>query len=113
MIIYFISYLMAILITSISQIFLKIGANEKNNENVFKSFFNIWTITGYFFVLFSTLLSLFALQKLELKTTVFLLPLGIIFVGLFSFFILKEKLSKYKIVGSIVIIIGIIIFNIK
>ena len=109
---YYLIYISAIIITSISQILLKIGANRGKSKSYLYSFFNFFTIIGYFFLLLSTVFSLYALRVISLKITIVMLPLVYIFVGFLSFVILKEYFSKIKLIGSIIIIIGILIFNI-
>lgn len=108
---YYLSYILAIILTAISQLLLKFGANKGIKKNIFFSFFNIYTLSGYSILLISTILSVFALQIIPLKITIMLLPLVYILVGFFSFIFLKESLSKNKLLGSIIIIIGIILFN--
>ncbi len=100
----------ASVMTGISQVLLKKGANKEGN---IKIFFNFFTLTGYFVFFIITLMNLFVYKKLELKYSVIFMPLGFVFVMFFSVLLLKEKISKRKLLGIFVIILGVYIFNLK
>ena len=100
-------FIFSVLIASISQIFLKKGS--ENNKSLF---FNKYTIIGYVILVISTLCTVTAYKKVDLSMGVLLESLSYIFVPLLSYFILKESISNRKIIGMLVIILGIVIFNI-
>lgn len=109
---YYISILCAVLLTVVAQILLKMGANIGRDEKSFKRlYFNKFTIVGICIFLIVTLLNLFALQRIELKELVYILPSVYLLIPIASIWILKEKINKTRILGMLVIILGMIIFN--
>ncbi|OHD06009.1 MAG: hypothetical protein A2086_06020 [Spirochaetes bacterium GWD1_27_9] len=110
---YYIFLLIAIILTSISQILLKIGAKKSKNKKFIYLYLNFFTIFGYFLLFLSTIFSLFSLKYVDLKVLIFFLPLTYIFIGISSFIILKERINKFQIIGFIIIITGLVIFNIR
>jgi multidrug transporter EmrE-like cation transporter len=101
---------LSILLTSIAQILLKIGANKKStNESIY---LNRATMSGYGLFLVVTILSVLALKGIELKTFyAAVYALNFILVAIFSWKFLGESLSKKKVVGILLIALGIIVFN--
>ncbi len=99
-------FLFSVMIASISQILLKLGS--KNEKNLY---INKYTIGGYFILIISTFCTVMAYKKIPLSTGVLLETLSYIFVPCLSFHFLGEKLSRKRIIGMVVIVIGIIIFS--
>lgn len=108
---YYFAMLLGVVLTSVAQIFLKLGAN-KNRDNFIELYLNKWTITGYFLFFSVVYINTFALQKLPITVGIMFNPLIYLFVLVLAHFILKEKIRKNHIVGSLIIISGIIIFSI-
>ena len=100
---------LSIILTSISQIFLKIGSYNKKKWIL--SLLNLKTIFGYFLFGIVTILNVFAMQKIELKTMTAWIAITYILVSVLSHFILKDRLDKNKILGSMLIVVGIVIFS--
>ena len=99
----------SIILTSLAQILLKIGA-KKDNRNIY---LNKATIEGYCILLVVTILSVLALQGIELKLFYSAAySLSFILVTFLSWKILGETLSRKKVFGILIIAFGIIIFNI-
>jgi len=96
----------AILLTSVSQMLLKAGSDNANSI-----YFNRFTASGYLIFLIVTIFSILALRGLSLKFYYALTSLNYILVLIFSYIILKEEITKNKIIGIILIVWGIIIFN--
>lgn len=103
---YVIIFLISILISTFSQILLKKGSMQKN------IYFNKYTIFGYGIMIFATLLTLLGYKKVNLSLGQILQSLSFVFVTILSNLFLKEKISKRKIVGIFIIILGILIFSI-
>ena len=99
----------AIVITAISQVFLKSGAINKTS--FIKSFLNWKTIIGYGFFGIVTILSVYAMQRIELKTMTAWIGTTYILVVLFSRLFLKEKIDLFKIAGCVLIVFGVLIFT--
>lgn len=101
--------ILAVALTGISQILLKIGA--QNTRKSLGIYMNIYTLTGYLSFLMVTIFSLLALREMELKLFFAFTSLNYIIVAILSRFFLKECLSKRKVFYLGVIVIGVIIFN--
>ena len=101
-----------VFISSFSQILLKSSANEKK-ESFIKNFLNFKVIVAYT-IFFGVMLinALFVFKYIELSQISIVEALGYIFVPILSYLILKEKLNKTKIYGIIIIVIGVVMYNI-
>jgi multidrug transporter EmrE-like cation transporter len=101
---------LSIILTSIAQVLLKIGATRKNvNESIY---FNRATISGYGLLLIVTPLSVLALKGIELKVFYSAAyALNFVLVAILSWKILGETLTRKKCFGILIIAIGIIVFN--
>ena len=109
---YFIVALISVLISGISQIILKKAA-LKTYEKWYLSYLNFPVIFAYFLFFLSTVCSVIALRHLPLSLSPMWQSMGQIFVALLSYFVLKEKLTKKKITGIAVIVLGIVLFSIQ
>lgn len=105
-VVYYGFFVVSILIASFSQIILKKGAKQKN------IYINKYTIIGYTLMVVSTVLTLIGYKGVNLTASGILQSLSFIFVPIFSYIFLKERINKKIVVGIFIIIIGIIIFSI-
>ena len=103
--IYILLFLTSILISAFSQILLKKGSSQKN------IYLNKYTIFGYGIMVFATLLTLFAYKKVNLSLGQILQSLSFVFVTALSRIFLHEKISTKKIIGIIIIILGVLLFT--
>lgn len=103
---YILMFVISIVIASYSQILLKKGAHEKN------IYINKKTIIGYSLMVISTLFTLYAYKYVNLSLSQILQALSFIFVALFSYIFLKEKITKRIVIGTIIIILGVIVYSI-
>lgn len=106
-------YLLAIgsvLIADISQIILKKAAVKKYSK-WYKSYLNFPVISAYGMFFVSTIFSVISLKKLPLSLSPVWQSMGQIFVVVLSYFVLHEKISRTKLHGILIIIIGIILFS--
>jgi undecaprenyl phosphate-alpha-L-ara4N flippase subunit ArnE len=94
----------AILMTVGSQVTLKIGANRPRGS------VNIITLTGLAMLGMVTVLMVFVLQAIFLKTVIALNALTFVAMPLAAKVFLGEEMTRRGIMGSIVIVIGIIVF---
>jgi drug/metabolite transporter (DMT)-like permease len=107
---YIIIFLFGVFIGSCAQILLKLSSKEEH-KNVISEYMNIKVITAYGMFFGAVFLNVIALKGINVKEAPVLEALGYIFILILSSIILKEKITKKKIVGNIIIIAGIIIFN--
>ena len=115
--------LIAVFIGSIGQIILKIGTNNypgsitNNFYSSFSSFLKILFFPQIFIGLscyaVSALLWIIVLSHLEVSKAYPILGLSYIFVLLLSFFFLGESLTLTKILGSLLILFGVVLISLK
>ena len=109
MMIYYLFAMLSIVLTGVSQTLLKIGA--RNDNTPLGVYLNPATLTGYFMFLIVTICGVFALQGLELKLFYALASLNYVVVMLLSGIVLKEELSRNKVVALCLIVAGVVVFN--
>lgn len=99
----------SVFVASLSQILLKISANKTYPSKI-REYLNGYVITGYAMLFLSTILTMIALKKMPLSWSTVIESSGYFFVFVMGHFILKEKISRRKIMGLLVIFIGTIVF---
>ncbi|MFF2091718.1 EamA family transporter [Paenibacillus sp. NPDC058174] len=100
-----------VLFNSFAQIFLKMGALRTKEKNLLSSI-NIYIILGYILFFSATLLSVYLLKLINFKDLTVIISLNYVSTLILSNVILKEKYSKQKVYATLLIIVGVIIFNI-
>jgi drug/metabolite transporter (DMT)-like permease len=107
--IYYFYAMLSIVLTGISQLLLKIGA--RNNSTPLGVYLNPATMMGYFMFLIVTVCSIFALKGLDLKLFYALTSLNYVVVMVLSRIVLREGLSRNKVVAGCLIVAGVVVFN--
>ena len=102
--------LIAVLISSVSQLLLKLSARKEYPSKI-KEYLNPLVLSGYGLFFGCTLISMIALRVVPLSMSPVLESMGYIFVALLSFVFLKEKLSVRQIIGMALILIGIAVYS--
>ena len=108
---YMLILVISVLIASISQIILKKGA-QKEYSSIIREYLNPFVIVGYGLMVVSTILTIFAFTGLDYKNGPIIESIGYLFVMVLSNILLKEKITKRKIVGNALILMGIFVFYI-
>lgn len=103
-------FIFGVFISSISQIILKKSA-QIEYESKIKEYLNPRVIFAYIIFFGATLCSVWAYTVIPLSLGPILESAGYIFVAVLSWLFLKEKITKHKLLGLSVIIIGIIIYS--
>lgn len=101
----------SVFVASFSQILLKVSANKKYKSRLYE-YLNPYVIIAYSIFFLSTIITVISYRGIELKYGAVIESTGYIFVLVLSKIILKEKITKNKIIGIILIIFGIFIFTI-
>lgn len=101
---------LSVFIASCSQIILKSSAGQEH-ENMLKEYLNVRVVTGYGMMVLSTILTIIAFRGLEYKYGPVIESLGYVFVMVLGNLYLKEKITKKKLAGNALILLGIFIFN--
>jgi drug/metabolite transporter (DMT)-like permease len=89
---------------------LKIGASRASKSGG-RIYTNPVSVAGYFIFAFVAFISIYAMKGLDMKVFFALNSLTYICIPLLAYLILKESFTKNKIIGIIIISIGVIIFN--
>ena len=97
------------LISSVSQVILKTSAN-KEHTSIVKEYLNLRVITAYGMFFASTFMTMFAMRVVPYSFSPMLESTSYIFIPLFGVLILKEKISRRRILGICIILIGMLIF---
>lgn len=109
--IFYILMYVAVLLAATGQVFLKIGAG-RGGFDVYIIRLNIWIILGLCAMVMSMLLNVRGLSVVPLRDMAFILPTVYIAVPVFSRIFLGEKLGRQTLIGTLIIIVGVVIFNI-
>lgn len=107
--IYSIVYIIGVVISSFAQVLLKKTADLKH-DNKLSEYLNFKTMIAYSIFFVATLCSVIAYHYVPLSLGPILGTLEYFFVAFLGYMLLKEKLPKKKILGLIVIIVGIVLF---
>ena len=106
---YVVVLVISVLVASLSQILLKKSALKKHSC-LLKEYLNHYVIIGYSMMILSTILTIYAFKGLDYKNGPIIESTGYIFVMILSSTFLKEKITLKKLIGNILILIGIFIF---
>lgn len=101
-------YLLSVLLASVSQIVLKKSAEVKYKRKI-DEYINKNVIIAYLIFFICTLFTIFALKKIPLSISPILESTGYIYIAILSTIFLKEKVTRRKIIGITLVIIGILI----
>lgn len=103
-------FLGSVLVASISQIMLKKSADRKYDRWI-DEYLNFRVIFAYGLFFLSSLMTVYAYKFVPLSLGPVLEASGYIFVSVMGYLILKERIGRKKLLGLIVIVAGIILFN--
>jgi drug/metabolite transporter (DMT)-like permease len=100
---------LCVVLTSVSQLLLKFGSGGEGRW--WQSFVRLQTLLGYGLLTLVTILMVFVMQRLELKFVTAVQALIYVLVVIGARFVLKERLTKNRIVGLALIVAGVVVFN--
>jgi uncharacterized membrane protein len=100
---------LCVILIGLGQVFLKLGA--KNRKNVASLFLNPFTIIGYALFVIVTICTVLALEDIELKALYTIMSFSYILIIVFSKLFLGESISTNKIAATVLIVLGVVIFN--
>lgn len=98
------------MLSSFSQILLKKSA-QKEKDSVIKEYLNLYVIGGYAITALCMVLTIIAFKGMPFKYGAVLESLTYLYIMVLSKMLLGEKLTKKKVIGNIIIVIGVIIFS--
>ena len=97
------------LLASISQILLK-KSSQKQYPSFIRQYLNILVVGGYGLLVVSMFVAIVCYGHMPYMYVVIIEPVGYILVMLLSRIIFREKITKNKLFGMIMIIGGILVF---
>ena len=103
--------ILAVLVSSISQIILKKSAS-KTYKSIIKEYLNLYVITGYGLMVLSTVLVVLGLKGVPYKNEPIIESLGYLFVMILSNRLLRQKITKKNVLGNVLILVGIAVYYI-
>lgn len=101
-------YIFSVFISSVSQILLKISADKKYDSRI-REYLNPRVIIAYGIFFIATFVTIIAYKGIPLSLGPILETTGYLWVTLLGYFILKEKISKRKIMGLFIVVAGIVV----
>ena len=104
--------LFSVFISSVSQILLKKAANKTYKDHI-REYINPLVIFAYGMFFCSVILTMLSLKNIPLSMQPILESTGYIFVSVMGYFFLKEKFTRRKLAGFVLILAGVIIFNLN
>lgn len=106
---YYIGVVITAFASAVSQILLNVSAEKKCKSKI-REYLNPWVISSYVILAIVLVTNIYLLGFMNLKEENAIAASTYVFVLVLSRIILKEKITLKKIVGNILIIIGILIF---
>lgn len=101
-------YVFSVFISSVSQIILKSSADKKYDSKI-KEYLNPRVIIAYGIFFFATLVTVYAYKGIPLSLGPILETTGYLWISLLGYFVLKEKISKKKLIGLCIVVVGIVV----
>ena len=104
-------YIFGVIISAMAQVLLKKSADTKK-DSIIKEYLNWKTILSYLVFFIATLCTVFSYKYLPLSFGPILGTLEYLFVAILSYYFLKEKIKRKKLIGLFIILIGVFIYSI-
>ena len=101
-------FIFGVLVSSFAQIALKKTA-VKEHESLIKEYLNAPVICAYAVFFAATFCSVYAYKGIPLHLGPILESTQYLFVAVLSYILLKEKLTKRRVLGIVVILCGVLI----
>ncbi len=108
----FLFYILMILsafVTAFSQIILKKSANKKHRNVVFE-YLNPYVLFSYACYVGVLVLNVFIYTRIDYRFGVVISSMSTVFVMLLSRMILKEPITRKRVIGNAIIVCGILVF---
>lgn len=106
---YWLVLFLAVVISALSQMLLKQGASKKY-DSVVQEYLNPWVISGYALMILSTLCIIYAYRGVAYKNGAIIESLGYLLIMILSRLLFREKITKKKLAGNLIILAGVLVF---
>ncbi|MBQ9735563.1 MAG: EamA family transporter [Clostridia bacterium] len=110
LVLYSLILLASVFISSVSQLLLKKSSGIQYPSKI-REYLNPYVIIGYALFFGCTIVSMVALKVVPLSMSPIIESCGYIFVTLLSFFFLKEKITRRQLLGTVLIILGVVVYS--
>ena len=107
---YYILLSISALISALSQILLKKSANHRHS-GLLSEYLNPLVIVAYFLFFGVMLFNIYIFTLVEYKFGIVINSFSTIFVLILSNHLLNEKITSRKVIGNILIFLGIVVFS--
>lgn len=97
-------------LSAISQILLKQSANRPHKKAIYE-YLNWRVILSYCIFFGVLLMNTYAYTKVDMKYGAVIDTLSYVFVMILSCLLLREKFSRGKIIGNLIIMAGVIVYT--
>lgn len=104
-------YICSGLIAAVSQLLMKMEATKHKEENGIRRILHFRVMLAYGLMFSTIFINMFAMRYIPYKYTSVFGTFSYIFVMLLGYFGLKESVGKRKILGAVMILTGMVIFN--
>ena len=95
-----------VLLTTVGQIFLKVGADKAKGS----SFINIYVLLGYMLFLLTIMCSYYLMKIIPMKYFTVIMSLNYITVMIAAKLFLSEEINKNRLTGTILVALGVLVF---
>lgn len=100
----------SVVIASFAQILLKKSA-EKSYSSPLREYLNPYVICGYGLMFLSMFMTVTAYSGLDYTNVPVIESLGYVMVMILSYFFFREKITKRKVLGMVIILAGIFVYH--
>ncbi len=107
--VFFLLMIFAEFLAAASQILLKMSA-QKEHSSFIREYLNVQVIAGYVLLMISMVIAIFCYNDLGYMGVVVMEPIAFIMVMLLARLIFKEKITRRKLAGMLLILAGIVVF---
>jgi len=99
-------------LVALAQVVLKIGARKVDFRRPLSyNFKNKYLMISIFLFLLVPIISIISMRVMDFSNFYSFTALSYFFIMLFSWGILREDIDRLRIIGNILVIVGVIIFN--
>lgn len=109
---HYLIFFSGVVIAAFSQVLLKISAS-KTYRSVIREYLNPYVICGYGMLFLSMLFSIIGYRGMEYMNGPIIESLGFVLVTILGYLFFKEKISKRKILGILLILSGIVVYHME
>jgi len=102
----------AVVLSCLAQILLKKSSGEKKKHFIF-DYLNLKVIASYGIIFICMLLTIYAFTGMYYRYGAVIESLAYLLIMLFSRMFLKEKITRRRVIGNCIIVLGVIIFTIS